>query len=328
MTKELLQMLGLNHNAIIPMLHRVGTRDSSRIPANQNMKVHLDDLVSFIHSARNQGWTFISLDQLVELVRHNKSSQHAVSLTFDDGYLDNYQKAYPVLNELGVPFCVYITTGFIDNKVLPWWYRLEDALLLGSEIVDPNGKLYRTETVEEMNIAFMCIRKDLMANQQQYQRYTTWLGQFGSGISLEKPDRLFMNWQELQKLAKSDLVTIGAHTMTHPVLSTLDDSLAYDEIKMSMQILSTKLNQEIKHFAFPFGGKSEVSERDLNLVRRIGFCTAVTTRHGGINTGQNVDLSSLPRIFFGPTFHLTPIRYLSSKHKLRRLIKRIVWIDP
>jgi len=312
------------HNAIIPMLHRVGVRDHSRITANQNMVVNSIDLYDFILSARNQGWNFISLDELVEVLRQKKSNKKVLSLTFDDGYLDNYQQAFPILCELNVPFCVYITSGFLGDKIIPWWYLLEHVLSLGSEFVDLDGKLYNTETLEEQNIAFMSIRNILMGSFYQYQRYTSWLDKFSVGFMSGNSGRLFMSWQELQKLSESDLVTIGAHTLTHPVLAIIDDTNAYNEIKLSRDILSSKLNKEIKHFAFPFGGQSEVSDRDICFAERIGFSTAVTTNHGGINTGKNIDHFSMPRLFFGPDFHLHSIQLRLLKHEAKQAIKKLL----
>ncbi len=322
-----LEMTHLRHDAIIPMLHRVGIRDSKRIPANQNMVIEQNELANFVQDARKRGWDFICLDELVELFLQKKSSKKVIALTFDDGYLDNYEQAFPILSDLNVPFCVYVTTGFVGNKDIPWWYRLENALLQFPEVVDPRGKLYSTKTVEERQTAFMSIRRDLMASHQQFLRYASWLAQFESGVSSENFGRLFMTWQELQRLAESELVTVGAHTLSHPVLASLEDGPAYDEIKLSRDMLSNKLNRDIKHFAFPFGGKGEVSSRDIGYAKQIGFSTAVTTIHGGISTRSNANLFALPRLFFGPNFHLRSIHFRLLKAEAKRIYERFIGLE-
>lgn len=317
-------MFSLMHNALIPMLHRIGQRDTQRIPANQNMVIEPDELADFVHDARNRGWGFISLDELVDLVNEKKSSKKVIALTFDDGYLDNYKQAFPILMNLNVPFSVYVTTGFIEGDLFPWWYQLEYVVNRGPELLDPLGKRYKTETLEDMNLAFLSIRKDLMSSNKQFCRYTDWLDQSKTETHPEHPTRLFMTWQELQTLAESKLVTIGAHTHTHPVLSTLGDEAAYTEIEKSKWILSERLKREVSHFAFPFGGAGEISDRDVRYSREIGFKSAVTTTHGAVRTGGNVDLFALPRLFIGPGFHLQSIQLRLLKSDIKQAARSFI----
>lgn len=305
------------------MLHRVGKRDPFRIPSNQNMVVHVEEVVDFVRNARANGWSFISLDEMVCLINKKHSGKKVIALTFDDGYLDNYNLAFPVLSSLDVPFCVYITTGFIESNVVPWWYRLEVLLSQFHEIIDPNGNVHHLRTLQEMDIAFMRLRNDLMSSHDQYMRFATWLDSFDIDLVSGQTQRLFMTWNELEILAASNLVTIGAHTHTHPVLSTLEDDYAFHEIYMSSDCLSTKLKRQINHFAFPFGGINEVSSRDVEFVRQIGFRSAVSTVQGVINTRKTVDLHSLPRVFFGPHFDLRTTRFRFFKHQIKQILLKL-----
>lgn len=317
-------MFNITSNALIPMLHRLGYRDANRIPANQNMVIEPHELEGFIATAREIGWTFISMDELIEALRSKKPARKVIALTFDDGYLDNYERAYPILSGLNVPFCVYVTTSFIEQNLTPWWYRLEKIVSQGTGLLDLAGNRYKTTTLLDRNTAFMSLRRDLMTNQERFKICSDWIEQFPVDERSEVAERLFMTWSELQTLAKSKLVTIGAHTDTHPVLATLEDKIAYGEISRSKHILSERLKQEVKHFAFPFGGTNEVSERDIRFTREIGFSSAVTTAHGGIRTTSYQNLFALPRVFFGPDFHLRRMRLRLLKYEAKKILKKVV----
>lgn len=96
------------------MLHRVAERRSEE-PNQRVLEVTPDWLEKTILEYRKKGYTFVPIGNLP---KHGKW----VCLTLDDGYRDNYTLAHPLLKRLGVPFTVYVTTGFIDNRLPMWWY--------------------------------------------------------------------------------------------------------------------------------------------------------------------------------------------------------------
>lgn len=110
----------------ILMLHRVVEQRSDN-PSQRELEVTPDFLEQTISDYRQKGYTFISIDELSSLLttHHSLSAKKNVCLTFDDGYQDNYDIAYPLLKRLEVPFAVYVTTGFIDNRLPMWWYSGE-----------------------------------------------------------------------------------------------------------------------------------------------------------------------------------------------------------
>lgn len=104
----------------ILMLHRVVEHRSE--DANRELEITPDFLKQTIEDYRNQGYRFFSIDEACDIITKGKTKQPFVCLTFDDGYQDNYDIAYPILKELKVPFTIYVTTGFIDNRLPMWWY--------------------------------------------------------------------------------------------------------------------------------------------------------------------------------------------------------------
>lgn len=122
------------------MLHRV-VKQRSDLPEQRELEVTLDWLEHKIEKYKQQGYTFISIDSIFNSHFSIPNSRPWVCLTLDDGYHDNYTYAYPLLKRMGIPFTLYITTGFIDNKLPIWWYPNEKLGILGSELqamdVDP-----------------------------------------------------------------------------------------------------------------------------------------------------------------------------------------------
>jgi peptidoglycan/xylan/chitin deacetylase (PgdA/CDA1 family) len=298
------------------MLHRVGIRSANKIPANQNMMIAEWELDWFISECFKSGWSFISLDELSFNIDRRKRVKKVLILTFDDGYVDNYTSAYPLLCARRIPFAVYLTSGFIDGGVVPWWYKLETVLDGVAELVIPDVISLCTKGVVGKNNAFMQIRDVIMSSPDSKRRVIAWLDERYSYIPKEEV-RLFMNWSEIQELALSELVTLGAHTHTHPVLSRLEDSEAYFEMRFSKTILQSRIGGQVRHFAYPFGGVREASDREFSYARDLGFETAVTTRLGEIRIDEGTNRFALPRVFVGPGFSIGRLQRTLFVHGIR-----------
>ncbi len=104
----------------ILMLHRVVEHHSE--DKNRELEITPDFLKQTIETYRQQGHRFVSIDEACEIIGRGRTDQPFVCLTFDDGYQDNYDIAYPILKQYEIPFAIYVTTGFIDNRLPMWWY--------------------------------------------------------------------------------------------------------------------------------------------------------------------------------------------------------------
>lgn len=105
----------------ILMLHRVVEQRSEK-PEQRELEVTPQYLEQTIKEYRQQGYRFVSIDQVCNIIAGKDKGKPFVCLTFDDGYQDNYTLAYPLLKRLNVPFTIYVTTGFIDNRLPMCWY--------------------------------------------------------------------------------------------------------------------------------------------------------------------------------------------------------------
>ena len=105
----------------ILMLHRVVEQRSEG--KNRELEITPYFLKQTIDDYRQQGHQFVSIDEACEIISKGHTNLPFVCLTFDDGYQDNYDIAYPILKQQEVPFAIYVTTGFIDNRLPMWWYQ-------------------------------------------------------------------------------------------------------------------------------------------------------------------------------------------------------------
>lgn len=128
------------HNATHPqlgvifMLHRV-VENRSMEPEKRELEITMGFLEETVLSYREQGYYFVSMDQLCDILDGKEKNKPFVCITFDDGYRDNFTEALPVFKRLEVPFAVYVTTGFIDNRLPMWWYPNQQLGLSRDELV-------------------------------------------------------------------------------------------------------------------------------------------------------------------------------------------------
>jgi hypothetical protein len=155
---------------------------------------------------------------------------------------------------------------------------------------------WRCRELSEKGHVYACLRR-YFEDAAPEQRRELCLQMFGETRTQQETDRMMLSWQQLQTLADSPWVTIGAHTRTHPVLKALPDHLALQEIADSKATLEEKLQRPVEHFAYPYGGPEHVSKRDVEFARICGFKTAATTSVGNVFAQHGSHPHVLPRLY-------------------------------
>ena len=110
-------------------------------------------------------------------------------------------------------------------------------------------------------------------------------------------DKLCIRWDQVEAMAAHSLVTIGAHTVSHPVLKNLPLEAARTEMLESRRRIEARIGRPVTHFAYPYGAPLQVGEREFALARECGFATAVTTRLANVSPANAAHLECLPRIY-------------------------------
>jgi peptidoglycan/xylan/chitin deacetylase (PgdA/CDA1 family) len=243
------------------------------------------------------------MDQLVERISNNKSSKKFIAITFDDGYIDNYTIAYPLLKEMSIPFTVYVSTGMPDHQLVLWPYFLEEYLLnTACAEFQFNGIEYKRNLVnlDDRELAYHEIRNIILKEERNIVPFLVkHVFRINDARIKQFTVENSLTWEHLKEMSRDSYVTIGAHGISHLASSALTDSFAFDEVHGSKKRLEEQLHIEINHFAFPYGTDNEFSVRDIDLVKRAGFLSAVTLKQGNIFSAHKKYLFNLPRIPLG-----------------------------
>jgi peptidoglycan/xylan/chitin deacetylase (PgdA/CDA1 family) len=241
------------------------------------------------------------------VVQHIKSRsafrRPSVAITFDDGYLDNYNLAYPILKKYGAPATIYLTTGLIGTQERTWPDQIEYALLTtGRDRVDlpslEGGRTIPIRTSKEKERACLEIGQALkvVPNDTRKQLLKDLFRALNlNGRNPENSgERVMLNWDEVREMAQNG-ITMGCHSHTHPILSSMPVQEAKEEIRISKKLVEENLGQEARHFAIPNGGRNDFTEDLRHYCRAIGFDSVATLMLGSVR-GLSGDALALRRI--------------------------------
>jgi peptidoglycan/xylan/chitin deacetylase (PgdA/CDA1 family) len=240
------------------------------------------------------------LDELVAATREGSIPAGAVALTFDDGYVDNFSAASPILQELGVPATFFVTTDRLGDVHEFWWDTLERILIsppsdLPNELrVDlPDGICaLPTGTGQQRLAAHWTIYHAIVASpadlrDQVIDGLRRWSG---LGVTFPSAHRR-MTSGEIVALSHRPGHTIGAHSARHLMLPPQPIAVQRREVEESKIVLETLIARPVTAFAYPFGA---VNSATAELVRVAGFDVAVTCQSAPLTAGA--ELLRLPRL--------------------------------
>lgn len=279
------------------MLHRIDRIDSDRLWYNEHLKLSpsfLDDTLSKLHK---KGFSFVSLDELTEIIKKKKRARRVLAITLDDGYRDNYTNGLPVFKAHNVPFCIYVATTFPEKRTTYWWYLIEDLILQNDKIALPDGSTFVCQSKQEKEQAFLDIREKILTIPQD--NFNEHFADFFSNTDIDLTkynDTLPLTWEMIKQLGSEPLATIGCHTHSHGSFATCTNKAIIADIEYSKRLMQTKADITMHHFAFPFGDDVAVRPEHISLIKGLGFSTISTTQEGLLH--YYTDLQQLPRVFF------------------------------
>lgn len=287
----------------ILMLHRVA--DDAASPPGYDPNKGLTIAPAFLDAAlvrvRELGLEIVSMDEVAARLRGGVDAQKPfVAITFDDGYRDTLRAAAPILRRHAAPYAVYVTPGFADRAARMWWVELEEAVRRLSHIETSVGgerlSLPANDGAQK-TAAFFSIYWRLRALPEPALLDAVAGLAATAGIDpLAAAAELCCDWAELAELAADPLCTIGAHTISHPRLATLPESVARAEMAESRDVIRARLGVETRHIAYPVGDPTSATRREFDAARALGFETGVTTRPGMLFREHGGDMLALPRV--------------------------------
>lgn len=223
-----------------------------------------------------------------------------VIVTFDDGYDDNYLNAFPVLKSLGIPATIFVSTGYIGSGK-PFWFDLAAHILYNA----PAGTLL----VKDLDVT-LSLDSDVGSRRAAATRLVGALKRVSNMKRLDilgwlereyadamKPGdfRLShpLDWNQIREMSAAG-IEFGSHTVSHPILSRLDDEELRQELVESRTRLEQELGKSAPVLAYPVGGPDEFNEKVIQAAASAGYRLGVCYMPG-INRLGDVDRFRLRR---------------------------------
>lgn len=298
---------------VVFALHHVTPEPQRAFEPNRILKVTPDFLETVVTSVRAAGFEIVDLDEVGRRMREGWQDRPPfAAFTFDDGYRDNRDHAYPVLKKHGVPFTIYVPSDFADGRGQLWWLVLERAIERLAQIVVPIGgreQRLASASIAEKHATFHKVYWWLRAIPEAEARGHVADLARRAGLDDHAPcAELVMGWDELRALARDPLVTIGAHTRGHFALAKLSEADARQQMGASVAIIERQLDRPCRHFSYPYGCEHSAGPREFRMAAELGLTTAVTTRKGLLGGGESVH--ALPRLSLNGDYQ--DVRYLKA----------------
>jgi peptidoglycan/xylan/chitin deacetylase (PgdA/CDA1 family) len=234
----------------------------------------------------------------------------AVLLTCDDGLLNNLTEMVPILQEEGLKCLFFVTGGStLDHRSMLWYHDLQLLFLrapagsfaLTGDGIEISGVL--AERDQRQALWWSAVKRLSQVDAETRKSFLrTAYAHFGIEESLPFYLRTYAEAQrhfclltrsELQQLAATGM-TIGAHTLTHPLLAQLPPDLAWTEIAESRARLESALGTQVWAFAYPFGNVGSVTPEVVAMAKQAKFEAAFMNIGGGL--GSRLSLHAIPRV--------------------------------
>ncbi|MCC6531335.1 MAG: polysaccharide deacetylase family protein [Burkholderiales bacterium] len=236
----------------------------------------------------------LPLDEAVEKLGRRALPQGAVSITFDDGYRDNCEVALPVLRRHGASATFFVATDFLGGGIMFNDVVIESLRRTASSRLDLSELGYGTYDLADTAARRAAVRSILPAlKREPWRERARKAFRLAQIAAVQPPADLMLTPEQVRALHRSGM-TIGAHTVHHPILASMDDSEASVEIDSSKRALEAITGEEVTLFAYP-NGRPDVDylARHVAMAKASGFSAAASTAPG--IASETTDIYQLPR---------------------------------
>jgi peptidoglycan/xylan/chitin deacetylase (PgdA/CDA1 family) len=200
-----------------------------------------------------------------------------IIITFDDGFEDNYENAFPILNALDIPATIFLSTGYIASQATFWYDRLAHLLLSAPEReLTAKGLANPVQLGADAKSRRQALRKvlaelKLMPNHRRLEV----LGHLE--FELERPsddppahESRPLSWDQVREMSNAG-IEFGSHTVTHPILANLTDEELEFELVESRRAIELQTGKPVTTISYPVGGRNAFNDRVRQAVQRAGY---------------------------------------------------------
>jgi peptidoglycan/xylan/chitin deacetylase (PgdA/CDA1 family) len=227
-----------------------------------------------------------------------------VLITFDDGYRDNFEIAYPLLRKHGLTATFFLATGFIDRPRVAWWDELA-WMVRGSraQALEAGEWLPRTMALDaagaDATIATLTAHYKTLPNERTEAFLDHVAVATGSGrCDPDEAAEMWITWEMARELRRGGM-TIGGHTVTHPVLARIPAARQEEEIEGCAGRIEQELGEPMRWFAYPVGARDTFTADTRQILTRGGVQLAFSF-YGGHARFSRWDPLDVPRTHVGP----------------------------
>ena len=228
----------------------------------------------------------VKLSEGIKRLYRGEIKRPAIAVTFDDGFRNNYDVAFPTLKRLGMPATIFLTTSLIGSDDTVWFCRVNDALANTSKSkVSFQGKEYSIATRKHKIAVSRIIQNKLKDDPPDIlsEKCVTFLNGLDIApdkkIEAEAPFRM-LDRDAIREMAQSGLIEFGCHTHRHCILTHLSQVECLSEITQSKQVIENLIPEECRLFAYPNGGWEDIPEHCAQMMAQCNISAAVTTIRG------------------------------------------------
>ena len=270
--------------------HRVLDQDDEYI---DDVSVHVfEEHVRILSSDFN----VLRLDRASKLLSEGRLPQRSVCITFDDGYADNYDVAFPILKKYGVTATFFVATGFLDggtmwNDVIKYSCKLADDTV----ILDAVRRRGQSTDNDISSIRLTLIHETIRSVKYlDINKRNEKVKEFAAELATKPVNNLMMTSAQVADLADCGM-EIGAHTVNHPILKKMSIDEARTEIQVSRDSLEQIIGNRVTSFAFPNGRwEADFDDSHVKLLDELKFVIGVSTEFACARKDDNRLM--LPRV--------------------------------
>lgn len=237
----------------------------------------------------------------------SKTRRGRVLITFDDGYRDNYDIAYPILRTHGVQGVFFLCPSLVGSSYVPWWDCIAFVMRTARQrrfTLRYPGELEVDMDQDGLSKSVRTVLKEYKRPENTDQaRFIRELKEAAQGEEAPATSRRFLSWDEAREMIRGGMA-IGSHTVSHCVLSQMTPEAQFEELSNSRAVLKSQLGVEVDALAYPVGSEQSFSAETQRLAQEAGYRAAFsyyggTNRAGAINPYDfkrvHADLQSMER---------------------------------
>ena len=290
---NLLEALANRDSLLVLNYHRIGDRDTTEFDRGVYSATpeEFERQVTYIQSR----FEIITLEEVTEKVTSGKPfGGPKILLTFDDGYIDNYELAFPILRSLGAQATFFLVSDYLQAPTVPWWDKI--AYLIRN--AHPRGRTLRLHYPTETSFHLtrtnreQVIRSVLNLYKLEATKDTDlFLAQLEEACQIGHPfpsnTRMFLTSDQAKEMIQGGMA-IGGHTRTHRILGKLTPEEQKAEVEHSVEELTRELGIRIDSFSYPVGSQVAFNDASKRALQEHNFQTAFSF-YGGLNKAGSID---------------------------------------